>query len=209
MRSTDLSCEDFVALLASDAPAPGGGGAASLLGALGSALGNMVASLTLGKPRFADVEVEVLALKARADALQDRFIELVTRDAEVFLPLSEAYGLPKDTPEQLIHKTQVMQTCLTACAEVPLEIARTCAEALEFVERTSQIGTPLAISDTGCAALTLKAALLSADLNVRVNTAAMQDRSKADALNTEADLLILKYVPMADAIYEKVLERFD
>jgi len=208
VNSTELSCEEFVALLASDAPAPGGGGAAAFVGALGTALGNMVASLTAGKPKFAEVEDEVVALKAQAEELQDHFLELVARDAEAFIPLSQAYGLPKETDEERAYKTQVMDDCLIDCAGVPLVIMRTCGTALEFVVRIEQIGTPIAVSDAGCAALALKAALLSADLNVRVNTALMSDRSKADALNAEATALLDAYLPLADTVYEKVLLRF-
>ena len=205
MRSTELNCEEFIALLASDAAAPGGGGAAALIGALGTALGTMVASLTVGKPKFAAVEKEVQALKASAEALQTRFIKLVELDGEVFLPLSKAYGMPKETDEQRALKTQILEKCLTDCTEVPLAIMRTCGSALEFVERIEQIGTRIAISDAGCAAVTLKAALLSADLNVRVNTALMQDRNKAEAFNADAEQLLNKCVPLADDIYDKVL----
>lgn len=208
MKSTELSCEEFVTVLASDAPVPGGGGAAALVGAVGTALTNMVGSLTVGKPKFADVEEEVIALKEKADALQAKFMELVAKDAEVFEPLSRAYGLPKNTPEEAEYKAKVMEECLVECSDVPLQILKVCCDGILVTERMEQIGTAIAISDVGCGALTLKAALLSADLNVRVNTKLMKDRDKADAINQEADALIAEYVPMADAIAKKVQERF-
>lgn len=209
MKSTELSCEGFVDLLASDAPAPGGGGAAALTGAIGTALSNMVGSLTVGKPKYAEVEAEVIALKDQADALQDRLIELVAKDAEVFEPLAQAYGMPKATEEEAARKAEVMEACLVECAEVPLAIMRACGEALELTERMEQIGTAIAISDVGCAALILSAALSSADLNVRVNTKLMKDRDEAEATNEEADALLLKYRPLADDIYRKVQERYN
>ncbi|MDR1087854.1 MAG: cyclodeaminase/cyclohydrolase family protein [Coriobacteriales bacterium] len=208
MNTTELSCSEFITLLASDAPAPGGGGAAALVGAIGTALGTMVGSLTLGKPKFADVEVELRQLKERADVLQDHFIELVARDAEVFLPLSQAYGLPKATEEEAARKAEVMEACLTQCAAVPLEIMQASGEALELLERLEQIGTPIALSDIGCGALTLKAALCSADLNVRVNTRLLQDRARADALNAEAEALLVAYTAVADRIYQRVQARY-
>jgi formiminotetrahydrofolate cyclodeaminase len=200
MNSTDLSCKEFVSLLASDAPAPGGGGAAALIGALGVALGNMVGSLTAGKPKFANVEAEVRELKAAAEALQDQLLALVARDAEVFVPLSQAYGLPKTTDEEAALKDQIMESCLVTCAKVPLQIMHTCGEALELLQRFEQIGTPIAISDVGCGALTLKAALLSADLNVRVNTQLMKNRLVADAINAEAQGVVENYEPLAEKI---------
>ena len=207
MKSTMASCEEFVTLLASDAPAPGGGGAAALVGALGTALGNMVGSLTVGKAKYAEVEGEILELKQTADEIQESLIALVTKDAEVFLPLSKAYGLPKASEEEQAHKAQVMEACLLECAQVPLEIMHFCGSALKMLERMEQIGSTIAISDVGCGALSLKAALLSADLNVRVNTMLMKERNTAEQLNSDADELLATYAPLADEVYRKVLER--
>lgn len=209
MKSTELSCQEFVALLASDAPAPGGGGAAALVGALGTALSNMVGSLTVGKPKYAEVEAEVRELKAQADALQTKFLELVAKDAEVFEPLSRAYGLPKATVHEAAHKEEVMETCLMQCSEVPLEIMKTCCTALDVAADMEEVGTVIALSDVGCSAASLKAALLSAHLNVRVNTKLMKNRRKAEAINTKAQALLKKYVPLADKIYQKVQSKYN
>lgn len=94
MEFTKGTCEEFVEVLASKAPVPGGGGASALVGAIGTALGNMVGSLTLGKKKYADVQDDIIALKAKADALQAELLGLVQKDAEMFEPLSKAYGLP-------------------------------------------------------------------------------------------------------------------
>ena len=100
MDLTQLSCEDFLSRLASKAPAPGGGGAAALVGAAGVALGNMVGNLTTGKKKYSAVEEEILALNARAETLRKRLEALVQADADAFTPLAAAYGLPRETPEQ-------------------------------------------------------------------------------------------------------------
>ena len=100
MEFTKGTCEEFVEVLASKAPVPGGGGASALVGAIGTALGNMVGSLTLGKKKYADVQDDIIALKAKADALQAELLGLVQKDAEMFEPLSKAYGLPKETEEE-------------------------------------------------------------------------------------------------------------
>ena len=93
MAFTDDSCREFVEVLASKAPVPGGGGASALIGAIGTALGNMVGSLTVGKKKYADVEEDIIELKKKADKLQDELLALVAADAEVFEPLSKAYGM--------------------------------------------------------------------------------------------------------------------
>ena len=98
--------------LASKAPAPGGGGAAALVGAAGVALGNMVGSLTVGKKKYAAVEADLRTLNARAKVLRRRLEALVQADAEAFMPLAAAYGLPKETPEQQAHKAAVLEQAL-------------------------------------------------------------------------------------------------
>ena len=109
MEMTKLSCEKFLAELASKAPTPGGGGTAALVGAAGVALGNMVGNLTTGKKKYAAVEADIQALNTKADALRKELEALVQADADAFAPLAAAYGLPKDTPEQAAHKAAVLE----------------------------------------------------------------------------------------------------
>ena len=100
MDFTQKSCREFVEVLASNAPVPGGGGAAALVGAIGTALGNMVGSLTVGKKKYADVEAEIIALKAKCDGLQTELLDQVPADAVGFEPLAKAYGIPKADPNR-------------------------------------------------------------------------------------------------------------
>ena len=208
MDFTKNSCAEFVEVLASKAPVPGGGGAAALVGAIGTALGNMVGSLTVGKKKYAEVEAEMIALKAKCDALQSELLKLVARDAEVFEPLSRAYGLPKDTEEQREYKAKVMEEAtLTACS-VPMEIMEKCCEAIEVIAVFAEKGSRLAVSDAGCGAACCKAALMSASLNVFINTKSMTNREKAEELNARANAMLDKYCPMADDIFAAVRANF-
>ena len=100
MDFAQASCTEFVTVLASNAPVPGGGGASALVGAIGTALGNMGGSLTVGKKKYADVEEEIIALKAKCDQLQKDLLEQIAQDAIGFEPLSKAYGIPKDNPDR-------------------------------------------------------------------------------------------------------------
>ena len=197
MELTKSSCEDFLESLASKAPAPGGGGAAALVGAAGVALGNMVGSLTVGKKKYAAVEADLRALNARAEAL-------VQADAEAFLPLAAAYGLPKETPEQQAHKAAVLEQALDGACAVPLEIMEACCEGIALAQEYAAKGSALAVSDAGCAALFCKAALQASGLNVSINTKLMADRAHAETLNAKADALLAQYVPLADTLYEKM-----
>ena len=208
-ESTKLSCEEFIEVLASKAPAPGGGGAAALVGAIGTALGNMVGSLTEGKAKYADVQDDIVALKSQADVLQERFVKLVAKDAEVFEPLSRAYGLPKETEEQKAHKAEVMEACLAECCEVPLQIMEACCEAIDLHEQFAAKGTAIAISDVGCGVICCKSALQAASLNVFINTKSMGNREHADACNKRANDMLSAYCAKADAIFADVASRFE
>jgi formiminotetrahydrofolate cyclodeaminase/kynurenine formamidase len=201
------SCEDFVHALASKAPVPGGGGAAALVGAVGTALGNMVGSLTIGKKKYADVWEEIGSLKGKADQLQEDLLTLIERDAQVFEPLSRAYSLPKGTPEEIAHKEQVMEAALREACSVPMEIMAKSCEAIDLLQDFAAKGTAIAISDAGCGAACTKAALQSAALNVFINTKGMKDRNYAEALNQKAKEMLKTYVIKADEIYQLVTDK--
>ena len=209
MEFTKGSCEAFVEVLASKAPVPGGGGASSLVGAIGTALGNMVGSLTLGKKKYADVQDDIIALKAKADALQMELLDLVQKDAEMFEPLSKAYGLPKETEEQKAEKARIMEAALKDACSVPLLIMEKCCEAIELHKEFAAKGSALAISDVGVGVACCRAALLGASLNVFINTKSMTDKAYAAEINEKAEAMISKYAAMADAIFAVVRARFN
>ena len=208
MDFMNLSCVDFVDALASKAPVPGGGGAAAYIGAVGMALGNMVGSLTLGKKRYADVQEDIIAMKAKADVLQSDLLALVQGDAEVFEPLSKAYGMPKDTQEQRAEKARVMEAALQLACSAPLKIMEKCCEAIDLHHEFAEKGTAIAISDVGCGVACCKAALMAASLNVFINTKSMSDKAYAGEVNAKANQMLDEYTVKADEIYTKVLIRF-
>ena len=209
MEMTKLSCEKFLAELASKAPTPGGGGTAALVGAAGVALGNMVGNLTTGKKKYAAVEADIQALNTKADFLRKELEALVQADADAFAPLAAAYGLPKDTPEQAAHKAAVLEKALDAACAVPLEIMEKCAVGIALVEEYAAKGSVMAVSDAGCAAALCKAALhrAAASLNVFINTKLMADRERAAALDAKTDKLLDEFVSRADAVFASVTNK--
>lgn len=207
MEFTKYSCEEFVDVLSTKAPVPGGGGASALVGALGCALGNMVGSLTVGKKKYADVEGDMIALKQKADGLQKELLRLVEEDAKVFEPLSKAYGMPRETEEEKAEKERVMAIVLKDACSVPMEIMRKCCEAVELIEEFAKKGSVIALSDAGVGAAFCKAALLGASLNVFINTKSMTDREYAGRLNEEAKRMIEEYSVRADTVFNSVKER--
>ena len=207
MSFSDKSCSEFVEVLASKAPVPGGGGASAMVGALATALGNMVGSLTVGKKKYAAVEEEMWALKDRCDRLQKDFLHLVERDAEVFEPLARAYSMPKNTEEEKAEKARVMEIVLRDACSVPMEIMEKCCEAIDIIAVFAEKGSVIAISDAGVGAAFAKAALQGASLNVYINTKSMADKALAAELNARCDRMLEEYSGKADAIFDSVLGR--
>ena len=204
MDFTQKSCREFVEVLASNAPVPGGGGAAALVGALGTALGNMVGSLTVGKKKYADVEVEIIALKAKCDALQKDLLDQVPADAVGFEPLAKAYGIPKDNPD----RDRILEEATIVACQVPMKIMELCCESIEAISVFAAKGSRLAVSDAGCGAVCCKAALQSASLNVFINTQSLKNRELAEELNAKANGMLDKYCAMADEIFAGVRANF-
>ena len=207
MGFSTVQCDEFVTVLASKAPVPGGGGASALVGAVGTALGNMVGSLTVGKKKYADVEAEMWELKAKCDKLQAEFLRLIERDAEVFDPLSKAYGMPRETEEEKAEKARVMEIVLKEACSVPMEIMEKCCEAIDVIVEFAAKGSALAISDAGVGVIFCKAALQGASLNVFINTKSMKNREYAEELNAKAEAMLAKYTVLADEVFALVRGR--
>ena len=197
MDMTMESCRKFVEVLASDAPAPGGGGAAALVGAIGTALGNMVGSLTVGKKKYAGVEAEILTLKAKCDALQKELLDQVEADEKGFVPLAKAYGIPKDDPS----RAETLEKATVTACQVPVHT-------MEAIAVFAAKGSRLAVSDAGCAAVCVKAALQAASLNVFINTKTLTDRALAEEMNARCLGMLDKYGAMADGIFDSVKSGF-
>ena len=198
-----LSVREFTRFLASAEPVPGGGGAAALVGALGVALGNMVAALTLGKPKYAEVEAEVAELRRRGEALQERLLEQINADAEGFRPLAEAYKLPKDEP----RRAEILeQATLRACG-TPMEIMELGAAAIPVIAELASKGSRMAVSDAGCAAVAVRAAVEMAYLNLLINTRSLRGREQAEALNARGQELLTRVGRQTEGVRSQVEAR--
>jgi len=198
------SCKEFTDALASGAPVPGGGGASALVGALGTALGSMVGNLTLGKKKYESVQDDIKAILEKAQLLKEQLLSLVDKDAEVFEPLSKAYGLPKNTEEEKRKRDEIMENALRMACSVPVEIMEKAMEAIALHEELATKGSRIAISDVGVGVLLCKSALMGASLNVFINTKLMKDRQYADEINSRVDEMLKSGIKRADAVYMEV-----
>ncbi len=196
---------DFLEVLSSKEPVPGGGGASAAVGAFAAALGMMVTNLTVGKKKYADVEEEIIKIRGQLEALKKELILLTDKDAQAFAPLAEAYSMPKSTPEEKERKEEVMESALYEASIVPLEIMKTIFKVMEFLKVLEKKGSTLAVSDVGVAVLFGRAALEGASLNIYINTRLMKDRERAQKLNGEADEMIARGRSLQEEIYAGVL----
>lgn len=198
------SCKEFLDKLFSSSPVPGGGGASAMVGAMGVALGGMVANLTLGKTKYSGVQEDIERVILSAERLQNELINLVEKDAKAFEPLSKAYGLPKGTEEERKIKEETLENALKEASIVPFQIMENALEAMLLHDELAEIGTKIAISDVGVGVLFCKSALQGASLNIFINTKLMKDRKYAEELNTKVEQLLMKGTLKADSIYQKV-----
>lgn len=200
----EKECTAFVEELASAAPVPGGGGAAALCGAIGTALGHMVGSLTAGKKTYAEAEPRIREMMSRCEILQRELLELVDKDAEGFRPLSDAYRLPSDTEEEKRLKKEKIEQCSKDACLVPLQIMEKCCEAIELAGEFADKGSRLAVSDAACGAAVLEGALKAASLNIFINTKSMDDRIFADQMNEKTQTMLQTFTKRAQEIFDKV-----
>ncbi|CEJ75013.1 methenyltetrahydrofolate cyclohydrolase (5 [[Clostridium] sordellii] len=204
MRISEKTCEDFVDVLASKSAAPGGGGAAALTGAIGIALGSMVCNLTIGKKKYAEHEESVKSILEKARSLEKDLIGMIDEDAECFLPLSKAYGLPSSTDEEKKIKSETMENALKKACEVPIKIVKVCYESIKLHEDLVDKGSRLAISDIGVGVQCLRAAILSGQLNVLININSIKDEKYVNEVRNEINSLVEEGVKICDEVYLKV-----
>lgn len=184
--------------LASDAPTPGGGPAAALVGSIGASLIAMVGRLTVGRDRFADVEERMRAIVDRADGERARFLGLADLDEEAFEGYMAAFRLPRDTEEQRATRGEALATAALAAADVPMEVARRAVDLMELAVEAAAMGNPHAASDGACAAACLHAAAHAALASVRINVGSMADPEDRARYAGQADDLQRRAAELLD-----------
>ena len=201
-----MDMKDFLNVLASKEPVPGGGGACGYVAAVGMSLGNMVLALTTGKKKYAEYQEEIEELIVKATDLTKKLAECMDKDAESFKPLAAAYGLPKHTEEQIKEREAIMAKALVTASEAPLSMMELILEAMKLIDRISVIGSRIAISDAGVGITMCEAAMKGASLNVFINTKLMKNIDVAEDMNTKADELVITGNELADKVYDRVMD---
>ena len=204
-KLAELTTTEFVDLLASDAPAPGGGSAAALEGALGAALTAMVCGLTVGKKKYADYQELAAATQKKAEELKARFVDVMDRDTEAFNVVSAAFGMPKATDEEKAARSAAIQKGLEGCTATPFEMMQLATETLELTAELLGKTNDSAASDLGVSALSLRAAIQGAWLNVLINIGSLKNKELAEDYRKKGEAMLEKALPLADKIYATVV----
>ena len=188
----EMTLQEFVDLTGSDAPAPGGGSVAALAGALGAALSQMVAELTVGREKYADAEEAMQAVRAEAAAIKQELLETIEKDSNSFNGYMRALRLPKETEEEKAFRREAMQNGLKEASLVPLHAAETAVRILPLAKKAAQMGNANAVSDALVSAMMARSAAISAVLNCRINLQSIRDEEFVNEYGARADELVRK-----------------
>lgn len=206
MKLVDLTVKDFVEVLGSDAPAPGGGSAAALAASMGISLTKMVCELTIGKKKYAEFEDEIKLVFDESNALQKELLEAIDKDTEAFNVVSAVFSMPKETDDDKAKRRAAMQSALEGAAESPFNMMKLMVNGLEITKRAIGKSNTNAASDLGVAALNLKSGLQGAWLNVLINLSGIKNEEFVAQHKEEGEKLLAKGSLLADEIYAEILK---
>lgn len=191
----------FIEKLSTKEPVPGGGGASALMGAVSAALCSMVANLTSGKKKYAEYQEDVERILADMNTEIAACLKLIEEDAKAFLPLSRAYGIPKDQPD----RDDILENALKNACQVPFDILKEARKILGTVQELRIKGSRLAVSDVGVAASACRSAAEGAAMNVFINTKLMKDREYAERVNLETKRMLEECVTQCSRVYDEIM----
>lgn len=195
--------DEFSKLTASKEPVPGGGGVCANVGALASALGEMVTNLTIGKAKYIQYTNELNDIRKELELLRSSLLDCINKDAKAFEPLSVVYKMDKNDPT---YETK-MEECLRNAANSPMLILKYCTRIIDLDERLAVIGSKISVSDAATSVMLAHGALYGAYVNILVNTQLMKDKEYASNFEKEAVTLLDEYSVKALNIYDDICKR--
>lgn len=201
---TELTIKEFINKVISNDPVPGGGSVSALNGALAASLSAMVANLTVGRKKYAEVNDIMEEMSSRFEKLSSRLIEDVDRDSDAYNRVFAAFKLPKETDEEKKVRSEAIQRETKYAAQVPMEVARTVYEVLPMIDAIAQKGNSNAVTDACVSMMCARTAILGALLNVRINLTSIKDEAFVKAMSDEADAIEAHTILQEQALLEYV-----
>ena len=199
---TELTIKEFINKVISNDPVPGGGSVSALNGALAGALAAMVANLTIGRKKYAEINDIMVELSSRFEKLSSRLIEDVDRDSDAYNRVFAAFKMPKDTDEEKQVRSEAIQRETKYAAQVPMEVARAVYEVLPMIDTVAQKGNSNAVTDACVSMMCARTAILGALLNVRINLTSIKDEAFVNAMREEADTIEAHTILQEQALLE-------
>ena len=203
-KLTDLTVKGFADETARESPAPGGGSVSAYMGAMGAALGTMVANLSSHKPGWDDRWEEFSQWAEQGLAIEQELLRLVDEDTEAFNKIMAAFGMPKATDEDKRLRAEAIEKATLFAAQVPLQTMKTSMKVFALCKAMVEKGNPNSVSDAGVGALAARSAVLGAGMNVKINASSLKDKAAAQALVEEAQSLIDQAKAEEQAIVDMV-----
>ena len=189
-RLIRMTCKTFAVETASESPAPGGGSISAYMGALGAALGTMVANLSAHKRGWDERWEEFSKVAEEGQEVMNELLALVDEDTAAFNRIMDVFAMPKGTDEEKTARAAAMEAATLYATQVPLRTMKTALRAMPVIRAMAEKGNPASASDAGVGALAARAAVRGADMNVRINAAGLKDRAVAEKLIGEAAELV-------------------
>ena len=197
-----MTLVDFADETASESPAPGGGSIAAYMGAMGSALGTMVANLSSHKRGWDNRWEEFSDWAEKGKFYQDQLVKMVDEDTNAFNVIMDAFGLPKKTDEEKAARKQAIEDATKYATEIPFKTMELCYNCMEVSKVMAEIGNPNSVTDAGVGALAARSGVIGAYLNVKINAVGLNDKKWADEKIAAAEVVVEK----AKALETEILE---
>lgn len=191
-KLVDMTLKGFVEETQSESPAPGGGSISAAMGAMGAALGGMVANLSAHKPGWDERWQEFAEWAEKAKRYQDELVRLIDEDTNAFNRIMAALSLPKGTEAEKAARKEAIQAATLYAIEIPARVVRLCCESMEVMHAMAEHGNPNSVSDAGVGAMAARSGAMGAFLNVKINATGLDDKSKVAQFTQEGEALVAK-----------------
>ncbi|MGB4205974.1 MAG: glutamate formimidoyltransferase [Bacteroidales bacterium] len=206
-RLVDLTCKEYANITASESPTPGGGSASAYIGALGAALGAMVANLSAHKAGWDDRWEEFSDWAEKGQKIKDELLFLVDEDTRSYNLIIEAFKLPKGTPEEIAERKKAIQDATRYAIEIPFKVMQKAFESMEIIKAMTEHGNPSSVSDAGVGALCARTAVMGAFMNVRINASGLEDKDFINDIIAKGAVIEKKAKDLEAQILEIVFEK--